>query len=59
MRGALPPLLHKLVRLARITGIHKSHQHGAKLLEVHRFRHVRIEASFDALLVHVAQDVGR
>lgn len=58
MHPTLPPLhLHKLMRFARITRIHKGDQDGAQLLEVHRLRHVAVEARLHALLIHIAQHI--
>ena len=55
-----PPLLllHE-GRLFRGVGRIQEFGHGKReLLELYRFRHIRIEARFYALCVYITQDVG-
>ena len=54
-----PLLAHKSVRLGRVARVHERHEYGAELFEVDGLGKVTVETGVDALLVDVAEDVGR
>jgi hypothetical protein len=50
---------HESMWFARVGRVHERHQHRAEFLEIDRLGEVAIEASVDAFLVDVTEDVGR
>jgi hypothetical protein len=49
---------HKFGLFRRVGRVQEFRHDEAELLELDGLRHVRVEAGFDALRVHVAEDVG-